>query len=40
MIRLWNQKAQELVSLSSGNEKSLRLISYSYPIEKEYFFNQ
>lgn len=39
-IQLWNQKAQELVSLSSGNEKSLRLISYSYPIEKEYFFNQ
>jgi hypothetical protein len=39
-LQLWNQKAQELVFLSSGNEKSIRLISYSYPLEKENSFNQ
>jgi NAD(P)H-quinone oxidoreductase subunit 4 len=39
-IQLWNQKAQELVFLSSENEKSIRLISYSYPLEKEISFNQ
>jgi NAD(P)H-quinone oxidoreductase subunit 4 len=38
-LQLWNQKAKEIVSLPSGNDKSLTLISYSYaPLENKVFF--
>lgn len=39
-LQLWNQKAKEIVSLPSGNDKSLTLISYSYdPLANKVFLN-
>lgn len=38
-LQLWTQKAQDIVSLTSGTQKPLTLVSYSYPLDKGISFN-